>query len=114
VQNSDYCKLLIGNASFNFMSLWNGTIELSGFFEKRGLGFVRDRCSSPSRGNWTAYPRRDIMRWFAPLVIPGIVMLAMFHWVLFPGSFARRIWRMVERDEVVVLVFICMSFCYLS
>jgi len=114
VQNSDYCKSLVGNANFNFMSLWNGTMELSGFFEKRGLGLVRDRCSSPSRGNWTVYPRRDIMRWFAPLVVSGVVMLAVFQWVLFPGPLARKIWRALERDEVLVLVFICMSFCYLS
>jgi hypothetical protein len=96
------------------MSLWNGTIELSGFFEKRVFGFVRDQCSSPSRGNWTVYPRRDIMRWFAPLVVPGVVILAVFLWVLFPGPFARKIWRALERDEVLVVVFICMSFCYLS
>jgi hypothetical protein len=54
------------------------------------------------------------MRWFAPLVVSGVVMLAVFQWVLSPGSLARKIWRALERDEVLVLVFICMSFCYLS
>ena len=113
MQNSDYCKSLVSNASFNFRNLWNGTKELSGFFEKRGFEFVRDQCSSCRRGNWTVYPRRDIIRWFAPLVLPGVVILAVFHWALFPGPFARKIWRALERDEVLVLVIICMSFCCL-
>jgi len=36
------------------------------------------------KGNWTVYPRRDIMRWFAPLVLPGVVILAVFI-----GRFSR-------------------------